>query len=741
MMSFVKRLNLWSWLATALFVLLGNVAYAQTLPSGWLGRVENNTANVWATYSFTFTPSVSGSQYVMFAFRQDPAYWYFDNARLTVQGQTTNLLTNANFATGGSLSVNTANYGTLNINAPTAWGVGYQSGIYPAAAGTWYGGQWVDGAVGSFDSIYQAVTLTAGTTYVITFDAMSNNVVDNNAVQLGVYAGQCSSLSLAPANCALPSTSGFETVAQPAATYTTGCTTDCPPPPTAPTVTGTTITYTTRTSTTGNTTYVYRTPVTTTTYSDNTSTSTNGTETLYQTKVLSNVVTNKIENGVLTTYTKPVYKVTPAAGGPTTLESAGPQTTSTQNVLTGLQFEVWRYDYHNYSCGWLGCVQIPFSYRTPSTNRSDYGTPVNSGVTTGGQYLQTNARLPNNDGGWINYNDGTVIRYRGTITVPTTDTRPAGTVYRLYFYNNTDDGFKMIVNGTTVIDQNSTNTWQAVIGYTSSGWIDLVAGQTYSLESWYWNVVGGVGHRLYWDYGNGIQQIPNSAFSTGTLGIIDVDVTGLSYSDSNIVNVSGSSIQGLNLCCGGSSAAFSANTQFVTRMENFQARPSQDTHVSITQIGNNNSATVIQSGTANNYSEIYVDGSYNVTNTTQTSTSASATNYIELTVVGSSNTVNLTQSSTGGGKGIMASIGDSSNSLTINQSDDGNHYAEISLTGGNKTVNLTQSGSGAHMAKIELSGGATSLTATQSGSIQQFYSITHNCANVSCAAITVTQGQ
>jgi hypothetical protein len=213
------------------FLFLTSWAQAQTLPSGWIGRVQNNTANQWATYSFNFTATVSGSQYIMFAFRQDPAYWYFDNAKLTVQGQTNNLLTNPDFATGGNLTVNTANYGQVNINAPTAWGVGYQSGIYPSAAGTWSGGQWIDGAVGSFDSIYQAVTLTAGTTYTITFSAMSNNTVDNNAVQLGVYAGQCSSLSMAPSNCSLPAGSGFESVATPSQTATTGCTNNCPQPP------------------------------------------------------------------------------------------------------------------------------------------------------------------------------------------------------------------------------------------------------------------------------------------------------------------------------------------------------------------------------------------------------------------------------------------------------------------------------------------------------------------------------
>lgn len=203
---------------------------------------------------------------------------------------------------------------------------------------------------------------------------------------------------------------------------------------------------------------------------------------------------------------------------------------------------------------------------------------------------------------------------------------------------------------------------------------------------------------------------------------------------SNVVNPS-------DYCCGGTAVPFNANTQFTNRVTNFQARPYQDTVVSVTQIGNNNSATVIQSGTKNNHSEIYVSGSNNITNTTQTSTSASATNYIELDVLGSSNTVNLTQQSTGGTKGILATVNNASNSLTIQQKDGGNHYAEINLSGGSKTVNLTQQGSAAHMANVTLTGGATSITTTQSGSTQQHYSITHNCAQSSCSAITVTQGQ
>lgn len=162
--------------------------------------------------------------------------------------------------------------------------------------------------------------------------------------------------------------------------------------------------------------------------------------------------------------------------------------------------------------------------------------------------------------------------------------------------------------------------------------------------------------------------------------------------------------------------------------------------VIIEQVGNYNTAIVQQSG-RKNYVEIDLIGSNNSTTITQTTSGVSASNYIEALITGNGNTVNLTQDSAAGAKGIMATVNNNANNLTINQSGTGNHYAEINLAGSNKSVDLTQSGSTGHMAKIELSGGATSITTTQSGSTQLFYSITHNCAQASCAAISITQGQ
>ncbi len=186
-----------------------------------------------------------------------------------------------------------------------------------------------------------------------------------------------------------------------------------------------------------------------------------------------------------------------------------------------------------------------------------------------------------------------------------------------------------------------------------------------------------------------------------------------------------------------SSTAFNANVGFANRATVWSQQTGNK--VIIEQVGNYNTAIVTQSGNKN-YIEIDLAGSNNSTTVNQTTSGVSTSNYIEALITGNSNTVNLTQSGSAGNKGIMATVNNESNSLTVSQTGTGNHYAEVNLTGGNKTVNLTQSGTSGHMAKIELSGGATAMTLTQQGSTQQFYSITHSCAQSSCAAITVTQG-
>ena len=200
------------------------------------------------------------------------------------------------------------------------------------------------------------------------------------------------------------------------------------------------------------------------------------------------------------------------------------------------------------------------------------------------------------------------------------------------------------------------------------------------------------------------------------------------------------------LCCGGSAAPITADTGFAARAMAFRNRTTADSQVYIEQIGNDNTITVLQSGTRNNFVDYFGNGSFNTVTVTQSGNSSTQANYIEANVgtaisAANSNSVTLTQQSTGGAKGMLVNVTGSSNTLDITQKDSGSHYAQVSLTGGNKNVNILQQGSASHMANISLGGTPTALDLTQSGSTQQHYSITHTCATAGgCGLITVTQG-
>jgi hypothetical protein len=193
------------------------------------------------------------------------------------------------------------------------------------------------------------------------------------------------------------------------------------------------------------------------------------------------------------------------------------------------------------------------------------------------------------------------------------------------------------------------------------------------------------------------------------------------------------------LCCGGSANAFSADSAFSSRVNAFAAS-NVDNKVVINQIGSNSFVTAVQIG-RKNYIEINSTGSnQNIDIRQTTGSNPSASNYAEITINGGNNEVHTLQNSaSGGSKGILVNVLNTSNGVAIEQKNSGNHYAEVTLSGGSKNVNVLQEGSANHMAKIELSGGATAIDITQSGSTQKSYSINHNCAQSSCAAISVTQ--
>ncbi|WP_254458453.1 autotransporter-associated beta strand repeat-containing protein [Xanthomonas sacchari] len=238
-------LNGMSSLALALVFTLPAHAANLAMPTGALLDINNgsasnsasNTPNQFQVYSVNYTATSSGNNYVLFAFRQDPSYWTFGNVGLYEINSSTNLFDNPLFVRGGAANAQSG------LQAPAGWGIVYQTGTTPEAAGVWHApgtsgpsttnvnqagvaGSWYDGAVGSFDGIYQGISLAAGTTYTIRFTASTTGFANtagagNNDIELGVYAGQCVSLTGPVADCT-PNNPYFTSLASPSQTQNAG---------------------------------------------------------------------------------------------------------------------------------------------------------------------------------------------------------------------------------------------------------------------------------------------------------------------------------------------------------------------------------------------------------------------------------------------------------------------------------------------------------------------------------------
>jgi len=365
------------------------------------------------------------------------------------------------------------------------------------------------------------------------------------------------------------------------------------------------------------------------------------------------------------------------------------------------------------------------------------------GLTT--QQVQDVKTFLQNQGG--NSNPTNASWAKRTITLE------AGKVYVIAWqYMSTDyvpfnDGSIMTLTGPSLPKLNNENKNYALLGFTNPG-TGNYSTDSYGATGWQLATievtVGG-------DYTLGFASFNLGDTALSPILFVD-DLQGTTTLNGTVFDPippnpgSNSPVTGGSnapACPNGSTCSdqsFTANIGFANRATIWSTQ--NGNKVIIEQVGNYNIATVIQNGNKN-YAEIRVNGSNNDLDIRQaTASNASAVNYAEITVNGNSNEINTLQNGTSGGtKGILLNVSNSANVVGIEQRDAGNHYAEVTLSGSNKTAQVLQQGSANHMVKIELTGGATSITTTQQGSTQQFYSITHNCAQPSCAAITVTQGQ
>ena len=291
---------------------------AGDLPAGSIGTVNQTSTNTYQLFSYTWTAPTTGADYIGLAFRQDPGYWSVGSLSLTAAGSSANLLNNGNLQYGGNSSV--------GLQAPADWGIWYQSGTVPAAAGYWYApgtgwmgsttaglgvntgtsGSWIDGAVGSYDGIYQGFNATAGTTYTFKFYSAGTQPYSNPSIMVGVYAGACGA-GQSIFNCT-PANSPFTAAATPQQTQGTGGA----PSPSGPTVVNTSTSNVTTTNVT------YGSPSTNISYVNRSVNKTNN---------QGNQITENYTDTV-TTITTPRYTTTTVTPVTTTTYSDGSTTTS-----------------------------------------------------------------------------------------------------------------------------------------------------------------------------------------------------------------------------------------------------------------------------------------------------------------------------------------------------------------------------------------------------------------------------
>jgi hypothetical protein len=331
--------------------------------------------------------------------------------------------------------------------------------------------------------------------------------------------------------------------------------------------------------------------------------------------------------------------------------------------------------------------------------------------------------------------EGTIVRFYGYINVTTAGTYSFG--------GNADDGIRINVNNTSVVD-----SWIESGGTFRSGSIYLEAG-VYPIELMYYENGGGAMVNLQWYLNNSWQIIDSAYMATDSTYFAPAAPT---YSSSI------------------------TNAQQTRKTNETAQRTSQSGNgIYIEQIGDNNIITIRQgiTITGKNRIELYANGDYNTLNlnqgynvdgtvslseynnhyqylnlsgasnnitTKQINGTSTVGHFMETTVSGNTNVLNMTQQGTGS-KTLFLNVNGGYNSVTTNQKDSGQHYLDLSLTGNGHTVNATQQGTGNHAATINFTntGGASTLNLNQSGSTNQTYSINQSCANASGCFTTITQ--
>jgi len=706
-----------------LLMITSMLATAQNLPAGYIGVLPNGAGtNGYQTYTYTFTPNTSGAWYIGFAFRQDPAYWSFGAVSVTAAGSSTNLIQNGNMQYGGSTTVNNTNY-QGQVTTPADWGVWYQNGTYPSAAGQWQccggpsgsnGGQWYDGAVGSYDGIYQAINVTAGVTYTVSFQALSTSGAENtSSIRLGTYAGQCNS-GQSIFTCTPPSSSGFSSMSTPSDGQGVG---GAPPPSPPPPSNGGGTTISGNGSSSGLSGIQFGASQVADTQWDTGSCLSSNSCTIYSTSpgityesgsptyIGSGQYIGFIQNTGSDSSRNPWTMILYNSDGTIA------QTLGTGRIVvegsdnTGRNYFFFTNDNYNGTLlsGNLGLsgqgvtfsgTQNPTISQTNSFSSNFSSTPLSAGQSGGGtnntptlvSSSTTNQTTTSSSTGTITGVNDTIhlpnivvsgvntSNYTYSVVGVTTPTITTTTVTPVTT-NTYSDGSTTTTNGTPTSTQTTTYTYSITPATINNSMTNPYAGST-----------------------------TNAVYINQTSGSYSNVLTASQYGQGNLIEmyVNG---EGNNL---NAAQGYTINSLGVPS----QSTASNSNTVGITILGNNNTVTTQQIGN-NNTTVASITGNSNPTTVVQTGNNNQSFNLIN-----------------GGG-----------NALTVSQTGN-NNVSSINLYGASNVASVTQSGSAPMSSLLNLTnaGGANNVNVTQTGATSQSYILQQTCSNPAGCSVSIHQG-
>lgn len=300
--------------------------------------------------------------------------------------------------------------------------------------------------------------------------------------------------------------------------------------------------------------------------------------------------------------------------------------------------------------------------------------------------------------------DGVSVKFTGFLTVPGTGNQT------ITFYNSSDDGFIVRLNGVTVL-----NDWQeqGPAFYNGSGAATLTGGQTYSLEVWYYENGGGAAAQLYWNQSGSIQLIPNAQYAPSNPKAFGDG--GQSLPGTSITPSRQTKIQQI--------ATVSTSGIYIENQGNFNT-------VTIEQFSRENMVRGVDGA-----QRALISGLYNTVTIYQgTATTPVGDNLLEMSVTGNSNQINVTQQHNA--KYTELKVTGSSNVLNVQQKDAGAKNAFLNVNGGFNNIDLLQQGSSQHFADINILTSSNTILMNQSGAAQKLFSLTINSPNV---GVTINQ--